>query len=214
MYGARYIRLACQTLKFYFSSCHNLIEFLQVVIARGFHLFPFRTEKLSLVTPMVLRNSGRVGSRRFLRSPLIHFESRGFLFSGRSCSRSERLLPWKITQLYPHFIPFFHFSYNKMILYYSNEKANIVNLNYFPVFWFINGTLVCLYFLFYYSFLFSPLYYIVFHNSIILFLISHTYADSVMKPLIQYQRMQSRSQLNFLLISNILYCFFSDKVIS
>ena len=62
-------------LSFYFSSCHNLI---QVVIARGFHLFPFRTEKLSLVTPMVLRNSGRVGSRRFLRSPLIHFESRGF----------------------------------------------------------------------------------------------------------------------------------------
>ena len=37
----------------------------KVVIARGIHLFPFRTEKLSLVTPMVLRNSGRVGSRRF-----------------------------------------------------------------------------------------------------------------------------------------------------
>ena len=36
----------------------------KVVIARGIHLFPFRTEKLSLVTPMVLRNSGRVGSRR------------------------------------------------------------------------------------------------------------------------------------------------------
>ena len=34
-------------------------------MARGIHLFPFRTEKLSLVTPMVLRNSGRVGSRRF-----------------------------------------------------------------------------------------------------------------------------------------------------
>jgi hypothetical protein len=30
-----------------------------------FYLFPFRTEKLSPVTPMVLRNSGRVGSRRF-----------------------------------------------------------------------------------------------------------------------------------------------------
>ncbi|MFS2897920.1 hypothetical protein, partial [Bacteroides fragilis] len=27
----------------------------------------FRTEKLSLITPMVLRNSGRVGSRRFFR---------------------------------------------------------------------------------------------------------------------------------------------------
>ena len=36
-----------------------------MVIARGIHLFPFRTEKLSPVTPMVLRNSGRVGSRRF-----------------------------------------------------------------------------------------------------------------------------------------------------
>ena len=53
-------------LRFYFSSCHNLI---QVVIARGFHLFPFRTEKLSPVTPMVLRNSGRVGSRRFQKKP-------------------------------------------------------------------------------------------------------------------------------------------------
>ena len=64
-------------LKFYFSSCHNLI---QVVIARGFHLFPFRTEKLSLVTPMVLRNSGRVGSRRFLRSLACLLDGRGFLF--------------------------------------------------------------------------------------------------------------------------------------
>src|SRR5574344_2186609 len=41
------------------------IKDLQVAIAQGFHLFPFRTEKLSLVTPMVLRISGRVGSRRF-----------------------------------------------------------------------------------------------------------------------------------------------------
>ena len=30
-------------------------ENIQVAIAQGFHLFPFRTEKLSLVTPMVLR---------------------------------------------------------------------------------------------------------------------------------------------------------------
>ena len=58
----RYQKSNLMNLRFYFSSCHNLI---QVVIARGFHLFPFRTEKLSLVTPMVLRNSGRVGSRRF-----------------------------------------------------------------------------------------------------------------------------------------------------
>ena len=33
----------------------------------------------------------------------------------------------------------------------------------------LSRTLVYLYFLFYYSFLFSPLYYIVFHNSIIHF---------------------------------------------
>ena len=108
-------------LRFYFSSCHNLI---QVVIARGFHLFPFRTEKLSLVTPMVLRNSGRVGSRRFKEAPWFSNESRGFLF-------------WVLCKI--------------------------------SVFWFINDTLVYLYFLFYYSFLFSPLYYIVFHNSIIHF---------------------------------------------
>ena len=43
----------------------DLNKDIKVVIARGIHLFPFRTEKLSLVTPMVLRNSGRVGSRRF-----------------------------------------------------------------------------------------------------------------------------------------------------
>ena len=44
---------------------------IQVTTAPGFHLFPFRTEKLSPVTPMVLRNSGRVGSRRF--GGLINF---------------------------------------------------------------------------------------------------------------------------------------------
>ena len=37
----------------------------KVVIARGIHLFPFRTEKLSPTTSMVLRKSGRVDSRRF-----------------------------------------------------------------------------------------------------------------------------------------------------
>ena len=38
---------------------------LKVVIALGIHLFPFRTEKLSPTTSMVLRKSGRVDSRRF-----------------------------------------------------------------------------------------------------------------------------------------------------
>ena len=40
---------------------------LSVVIARGLHLFPFRTEQLSLSAPMVLgsQGPGRVGRRRF-----------------------------------------------------------------------------------------------------------------------------------------------------
>src|SRR3954451_11128633 len=39
---------------------------LSVVIARGIHLFPFRTEKLSPTAPMVLgpHGPGRVGRRR------------------------------------------------------------------------------------------------------------------------------------------------------
>lgn len=44
---------------------YQYVNLIQVAMAQGFHLFPFRTEKLSLVTPMVLRHSGRVGSRRF-----------------------------------------------------------------------------------------------------------------------------------------------------
>ena len=54
------------------------VNLIQVTIARGFHLFPFRTEKLSLVTPMVLRNSGRVGSRRFREASILKKEA--FLF--------------------------------------------------------------------------------------------------------------------------------------
>ncbi len=43
-----------------------------------FHLFPFRTEKLSSLTPMVLRFSrGRVGSRLFKPDP----KGSGFLFA-------------------------------------------------------------------------------------------------------------------------------------
>ena len=45
-------------------SSQNLKNGIKVVIALGIHLFPFRTEKLSPTTPMVLRKSGRVGSRR------------------------------------------------------------------------------------------------------------------------------------------------------
>ena len=59
----RVIRVSLSTM----SNVRTFFKDIKVVIARGIHLFPFRTEKLSLVTPMVLRNSGRVGSRRFSR---------------------------------------------------------------------------------------------------------------------------------------------------
>ena len=55
---------------------------IQVVIALGFHLFPFRTEKLSPITSMVLRNSGRVDSRRFQRKSLLLKCSKDFFFVG------------------------------------------------------------------------------------------------------------------------------------
>ena len=49
-------------------------------MARGIHLFPSRTEKLSLATPMVLRNSGRVGSRRLCLKTPVHSVGRESFF--------------------------------------------------------------------------------------------------------------------------------------
>ena len=49
-------------------------------MARRFHLFPFRTEKLSPATPMVLRNSGRVGSCRFSDESPVSAMRRGISF--------------------------------------------------------------------------------------------------------------------------------------
>ena len=50
MISDRYFHYHFSTLNY-----HLNIKDIQVAIAQGFHLFPFRTEKLSLVTPMVLR---------------------------------------------------------------------------------------------------------------------------------------------------------------
>jgi hypothetical protein len=36
----------------------HFLKIIKVAIATGFHLFPFRTEKLSLSAPMVLRKVG------------------------------------------------------------------------------------------------------------------------------------------------------------
>ena len=45
-------------------TAQQYVNLIQVAIAQGFHLFPFRTEKLSLVTPMVLRHSSSVDALR------------------------------------------------------------------------------------------------------------------------------------------------------
>jgi hypothetical protein len=61
-------------------------RFFPVALARGKHLFPFRTEQLSLSAPMVLgsQGPGRVGRRRF-------FYQRAALRGGSSRWRSGRL---------------------------------------------------------------------------------------------------------------------------
>ena len=56
---------------------------IQVVIATGPHLFPFRTEKLSPLAPMVLRNSGRVGRRQLLERAIEFSFGCSFCVYGR-----------------------------------------------------------------------------------------------------------------------------------
>ena len=73
-----------------------------MTIAPGFHLFPFRTEKLSPVTPMVLRNSGRVGSRRFFsRAPAVVTDCGGFFLCLPSGPSFPGMLPGLLLLLAP-----------------------------------------------------------------------------------------------------------------
>lgn len=75
---------------------------IQVVIASGLHLYPYRTEKLSLTTPMVLRKSGRVDSRRFLgvRAKVLREGSRFSFESAFFVSDSpffrDRVFGWRV----------------------------------------------------------------------------------------------------------------------
>ena len=72
--------------------CKYVITHYQVVIAVRSHLFPFRTEKLSSLAPMVLQ-CGRVGSRLLL-SRASDFERflRLFCFS-HSFHRCSQIFP-------------------------------------------------------------------------------------------------------------------------
>ena len=79
---------------------------LKVVIARGIHLFPFRTEKLSLVTPMVLRNSGRVGSRRFRERMKAGSTIVGSAFFVLYIHQQLPSSPWLVPIFYASFLGF------------------------------------------------------------------------------------------------------------
>ena len=59
---------------------HDMSPLFQVAIVAGFHLFPFRTEKLSPPAPMVLHTRGRVGSCRFFRRELSSTELGSLFF--------------------------------------------------------------------------------------------------------------------------------------
>ena len=63
------------------------VTIIQVVIVSGFHLFPFRTEKLSPSAPMVLHTRGRVGSRRFSDERVLWRMFQGTLFFDRAESQ-------------------------------------------------------------------------------------------------------------------------------
>ena len=82
--------LYCQhSFALYIFLVFKYVTVIQVVIVSGFHLFPFRTEKLSPSAPMVLHTRGRVGSRRFSRRRDLAKNSRVslllFIFFGQGC---------------------------------------------------------------------------------------------------------------------------------
>ena len=68
-----------------------------VAIASGFHLFPFRTEKLSPSAPMVLQTRGRVGRRQLfkMKEPafVMKYGCRFFLSYSIIIKNPDRNLP-------------------------------------------------------------------------------------------------------------------------
>src|SRR5262245_49389732 len=75
------------------SSTGAVSQYFRWCIAKGKHLFPFRTEQLSLSAPMVLGGQppGRVGRRRFL---LLRARPR----SGSICLRARTGLNLPVLQ--------------------------------------------------------------------------------------------------------------------
>lgn len=115
--------------------CKYVITHYQVVIAVRSHLFPFRTEKLSSLAPMVLQ-CGRVGSRLLSISEASITKVVGaFLFScsflsyrsAFSHSSSQLLLPFYSFTFLPFIVPFTFLPFYFLPLYIFLSKI-MVNL--------------------------------------------------------------------------------------
>ena len=97
-------------------------DIFPVVIATGFHLFPFRTEKLSPTAPMVLHTRGRVGRRHFTTSletrkrlgALLRLEGEG-RSGGVGNERSRRGETSESIDLYRSYIVEFVLSYHFVV---------------------------------------------------------------------------------------------------
>src|ERR1041385_4503355 len=66
-----------------------------VAMARGKHLFPFRTEQLSPSAPMVLglHGPGRVGRRRFVAPSRGRLDASGGVLGGAMCGVEHNRTP-------------------------------------------------------------------------------------------------------------------------
>ena len=97
--------------------CKYVITHYQVVIAVRSHLFPFRTEKLSSLAPMVLQ-CGRVGSRLLsISEASITKVVEAFLFSCSFAFLSPSFFPQLLPVAFT-FLPFYFFTlYSSLYLF-------------------------------------------------------------------------------------------------
>ena len=105
--------------------CKYVITHYQVVIAVRSHLFPFRTEKLSSLAPMVLQ-CGRVGSRLLL-SRASDFERflRLFCFPTVLLSYRPAFFPQLLTAPFT-FLPFYFFTFIYFSLKNDGESSLVM----------------------------------------------------------------------------------------
>ena len=78
------------------SFCVVIVNLIKVAIVAGFHLFPFRTEKLSPFTPMVLRK-WESRSLPFLKEAFQFLKAEMLLFfiTASFCFHCSFLFLWK-----------------------------------------------------------------------------------------------------------------------